>query len=157
MFCIKFSQSRMKGERHRLSTLSLQLHMHSKSNYSQTCSCGLYLIKRYARTYFIIKIVICHLCSWSRKSRSLEDSMAIYRCQTVSQVSLFVGFLILWISLPMKTMKIGAPRIKVISQQLCVPMLLQYAHTLHIDIDMYRYIHTLHIDIDIYRYIHTLN
>ena len=44
--------------------------------------------------------------------------MAIYRCQTASQVSLSVGFLILWISLPTKTMKIGTPRIKVISQYL---------------------------------------
>jgi hypothetical protein len=38
------------------------------------------------------------------------------RCQTASQVSLFVGFLISWISLPTKTTKIGTPRIKVISQ-----------------------------------------
>ena len=42
--------------------------------------------------------------------------MAIYRWQTASQVSLFVGFLILWISLPMNTTKIGTPQIKVISQ-----------------------------------------
>ena len=42
--------------------------------------------------------------------------MAIYRCQTASQVSLFVGFLILWISLSTNTTKIGTPRIKVISQ-----------------------------------------
>ena len=41
--------------------------------------------------------------------------MAIYRCQTASQVALFVEFLILWISLPTK---IGTPRIKVISQYL---------------------------------------
>ena len=34
----------------------------------------------------------------------------------LSQVSLFVGFLISWISLPTKTTKIGTPRIKVISQ-----------------------------------------
>jgi hypothetical protein len=39
--------------------------------------------------------------------------MAIYRCQAASQISLFVGFLISWISLPTK---IGTPRIKVISQ-----------------------------------------
>ena len=39
-----------------------------------------------------------------------------YRCQTASQVSLFVGFLISWISLPTKTTKIGTPQIKVISQ-----------------------------------------
>ena len=36
-----------------------------------------------------------------------------FRCQTASQVSLFVGFLISWISLPTK---IGTPRINVISQ-----------------------------------------
>jgi hypothetical protein len=42
--------------------------------------------------------------------------LPIYRCQTTSQVSLFVRFLISWINLPMKTMKIGTPRIKVISQ-----------------------------------------
>ena len=40
-------------------------------------------------------------------------AMDTYRCQTASKVSLFVGFLISWISLPMK---IGTPRIKVISQ-----------------------------------------
>ena len=54
----------------------------------------------------------------SPESRSLEDNMDIYRCQTASQVSLFVGFLISWISLPTKTTKIGTPRIKVISQYL---------------------------------------
>ena len=73
-------------------------------------------IKRYARTYFVIKIVNCPVCSWSRKLRSLEDSMAIYRCQAASQISLFVVFLISWISLPTKTTKIGTPRIKAISQ-----------------------------------------
>ena len=44
--------------------------------------------------------------------------LPIYRCQTASQVSLFVGFLISWISLPTKTTKIGTPRKKVISQYL---------------------------------------
>jgi hypothetical protein len=44
--------------------------------------------------------------------------LPIYRCQIASQVSLFVGFLILWINLPTKTTKIGTPRIKVISQYL---------------------------------------
>ena len=39
--------------------------------------------------------------------------MTIYRCHTASQISLFVGFLISWISLPTK---IGTPRMKVISQ-----------------------------------------
>jgi hypothetical protein len=39
--------------------------------------------------------------------------MTIYWCQTASQVSLFIGFLISWICLPAKT---GTPRIKVISQ-----------------------------------------
>jgi hypothetical protein len=39
--------------------------------------------------------------------------LPIYRCRASSQVSLFVGFLISWISLPTK---IGTPRIKVISQ-----------------------------------------
>jgi len=92
------------------------LHMHSKSNHSQTCSCGLQPIKRYAHTYFVIKIVNCILCSWSRKSRTLEDSMAIYRCQTASQISLFVGFLTSLISLHTKTTKIGTPQTKVISQ-----------------------------------------
>jgi hypothetical protein len=47
--------------------------------------------------------------------------MAIYRCQSASQVSLFVGFLISWISLPTKTTKIGTPRIKVISQYINLP------------------------------------
>jgi hypothetical protein len=61
-------------------------------------------------------ILIPTLCSWSRKLRSLEDSMAIYLSQTASQVSLFIGFLISWISLPTKTTKIGTPRIKVISK-----------------------------------------
>ena len=42
--------------------------------------------------------------------------LPIYRCQTTSEVSLFVGFLISWINLPMKTTKIGTPRIKGISQ-----------------------------------------
>ena len=42
--------------------------------------------------------------------------LPIYRCRVSSQVSLFVGFLISWISLPTKTTKIGTPRIKVISQ-----------------------------------------
>ena len=37
-------------------------------------------------------------------------------CQTAFKVSLFIGFLISWISLPTKTMQIGTPRIKVISQ-----------------------------------------
>ena len=64
----------------------------------------------------VINIVNCPLCSLSRKSRLFEDSMAIYGCQTASQVSLLVGFLISWISLPTKTTKIGATRIKVISQ-----------------------------------------
>jgi hypothetical protein len=42
--------------------------------------------------------------------------LPIYRCRAASQVSLFVGFLISWISLPLKTTKICTPRIKVISQ-----------------------------------------
>jgi hypothetical protein len=70
----------------------------------------------YARTYFVIKIVNCPLCSWSRKLKSLEESIAIYRCQTASQVSLFVGFLIPWITLPTKTTTNGTLRIKVILQ-----------------------------------------
>ena len=40
-----------------------------------------------------------------------------------SQVSLFVGFLISWISLPTKTTEIGIPRIKVISQYIVVVIL----------------------------------
>ena len=52
--------------------------MHSKSNHSQTCSCGLQPIKRYARTYFIIKIINCTLYSWLRKSRSLEHRICLY-------------------------------------------------------------------------------
>ena len=44
--------------------------------------------------------------------------LPIYRCRAASQVSLFVGFLISWISLPTKTTKIGTSRIKVISQYL---------------------------------------
>ena len=47
------------------------------------------------------------------RSHSRTAYMAIYRCQTASQVSLLVGFLISWISLPTKT---GTPWIKVISQ-----------------------------------------
>jgi hypothetical protein len=42
--------------------------------------------------------------------------LPIYRCRAASQVSLFVEFLISWISLPTKTTKIGTSRIKVISQ-----------------------------------------
>jgi hypothetical protein len=42
--------------------------------------------------------------------------LPIYRCQTAFHVSLFVGFLISWISLPKKSTKIGTPQIKVISQ-----------------------------------------
>jgi len=49
--------------------------------------------------------------------------MAINWCQTASQVSLLVGFLISWISLPMKTTKIGTPQIKVISQYALVLLL----------------------------------
>ena len=45
-----------------------------------------------------------------------RTAFAIYRCQSASQVSLCVGFLISSISLPTKTTKIGFPRIKVISQ-----------------------------------------
>ena len=59
---------------------------------------------------FLIKIVDYLLWSCFRKSRSLEDSMAIYWCQAASHVPLFVGFLISWISLPTKTTKIGTPR-----------------------------------------------
>jgi len=40
-----------------------------------------------------------------------------------SQVSLFIGFLISWVSLPTKTTKIGIPRIKVISQYIVVVIL----------------------------------
>ena len=86
----------------------------SKSNHSQTFACGLYPITRYARTYFVIKLVNCPVCSWSRKLKSLEESMAIYRCQTASQVALFVGFLKSWITLPTKTTKNGTLRKKVI-------------------------------------------
>jgi len=46
----------------------------------------------------------------------MTDGTMFDRCQTTSQVSLFVGFLILWISLRTKTIKIGTPRIKLISQ-----------------------------------------
>jgi hypothetical protein len=38
--------------------------------------------------------------------------LPIYRCQTASQVSLFVGFLISWISLHTKTTKIGTLNIR---------------------------------------------
>jgi hypothetical protein len=73
------------------------------------------------KTWNSICICCCYFyLQWfevrSRCWRSLEDSMAIYRCQTASQVSLFIGFLISWISLPTKTTKIGTPQIKVISQ-----------------------------------------
>ena len=50
----------------------------------------------------------------------------IYRCQAASQVSLFAGFLIPWVSLPMKTTKIGTPRIKVIPQYLNLHPLMGY-------------------------------
>jgi hypothetical protein len=49
------------------------------------------------------------------ESHSRTAYMAIYRCQTTSQVSLFVRFLISWINL---TTKIGIPQIKVISQNM---------------------------------------
>jgi hypothetical protein len=52
------------------------------------------------------------------ESRGHSREAWLYRCQTDSQVSLFVGFLISWISLPTTTTKIGTPRIKVISQYL---------------------------------------
>ena len=42
--------------------------------------------------------------------------LPIYWCQTASQVSLFIGFLLSWISLPTKTTKICTPQIKMISQ-----------------------------------------
>jgi hypothetical protein len=58
------------------------------------------IISIYTGVVFLIKIVNYLLWSCSRKSRSPEDSMAIYRCQAASQVPLFVGFLISWISLP---------------------------------------------------------
>jgi len=45
-----------------------------------------------------------------------RTAFAIYQFQTASQVSLFVGFLISWISLPTKTTKIGTLWTKVISQ-----------------------------------------
>ena len=44
---------------------------------------------------------------------SRGQHLPIYRCRAASQVALFVGFLISWISIPTK---IGTPRIKVISQ-----------------------------------------
>ena len=50
------------------------------------------------------------------RGHSRTAYMAINRCQTASQVSVFVGFLISWISLPTKTTKIVTPRIIVISQ-----------------------------------------
>ena len=61
---------------------------------------------------------------------SLEDRghsrttyLAIYRCQAASQVSLFIGFLIPWVSLPTK---IGTPQIKVIPQYLNLHPLMWY-------------------------------
>ena len=41
----------------------------------------------------VLKIVNCPLCSWSWKSRSLADSMAIYQCQTANQVFIFCWIL----------------------------------------------------------------
>jgi hypothetical protein len=53
------------------------------------------------------------LSSWSVDDKvNRGQHLPIYQCQTASQV----GFLISWISLPTKTMKIGTSRIKVISQ-----------------------------------------
>ena len=69
------------------------LHMHSKSNHSQTCSCGLKPIKRYARTYFVIKIVNCTICSWFRKLRSLEDNINGY----IQMSNCFPSFIVRWI------------------------------------------------------------
>ena len=61
--------------------------------------------------------------------------MAIYWCQTATQVSLFVGFLILWANLATKTTKIGTPRIKVISQ--CIYI---YIYTNFLVVYIYIYI-----------------
>jgi hypothetical protein len=52
--------------------------------------------------------------------------MAIYKCQTASQVSLYVVFLTSWINLPTKTTKIGTPCIKVISQYFSYIMAASY-------------------------------
>jgi hypothetical protein len=53
--------------------------------------------------------------------------MAICRCQAASKVSLFVGFLIFRGSVyPQKTMKIGTPQIKVISQYLTCPVVTNF-------------------------------
>jgi hypothetical protein len=89
--------------------------MHSKSNNSQTCSRGLLPIKSMLILILSLKLSIV---PYEAGPQCRGQHLPIYQCQTASQVSLSVGFLILLISLPTKTMKIGTPRIKVISQYL---------------------------------------
>ena len=43
-------------------------------------------------TYYVIKIVNCTLCSWSKKLVTRGQHMAIYRCQNC-----FPSFIVRWI------------------------------------------------------------
>ena len=84
--------------------------MHSKSNNSQTCSRGLLPIKGMLILILSLKLSIV---PYEAGPECRGQHLPTYWCQTASQVSLSVGFLISRISLPTK---IGTPRIKVISQ-----------------------------------------
>jgi len=64
--------------------------------------------------------IVSYAAGPKSRGHSRTAYMAIYRCQTASQISLFVGFLISWISLPTKTTQIGTSRIKVISQYISI-------------------------------------
>jgi hypothetical protein len=77
------------------------------------------LVKKSVDSVFVHKIRGLYIFNmikfhWIANLREIFNT--IDRCQTASQDSLFVGFLIFWISLLTKIMKIGTPKIKVISQ-----------------------------------------
>ena len=63
------------------------------------------------------------------ESRGHSRTTWLYRCQTASQVSLFIGSLISWISLLPKTTTIGTPRIKVILQYVTKKYTIEYVST----------------------------
>ena len=50
------------------------------------------------------------------QSRDHSTARLYIDVKTASQVSLYIAFLISWVSLPKTTTKIGTPQIKVISQ-----------------------------------------
>jgi hypothetical protein len=72
--------------------------MHSKSNHSQTYSCGYSPLKG---MLILISSLKLSITPYAAGLESWGQYMAIYQYQTDSQLSLFVGFLI------------GTPRIKV--------------------------------------------